>query len=162
MIGSWEEDSWPKGWTFLPHSRDFFRLSDGLSRWLIGKGLPWSADGKESACDVGDPGSIPQSGRSPGEGNGNPLRCSCLENPRDGGAQWATVPGVTVGYDGVTVTVLIKESACQCRRRRFDPWVEKIPLRRSWQPTPVFLPGESRGQRIHACYSAWGCRVGQD
>ena len=95
MIGSWEEDSWPKGWTFLPHSWDFFRLSDGLSRGLIGKGLPWSSDGKESACDVGDPGSIPESGISPGEGNGNPLQCSCPENPMDGGAQWATVHGVT-------------------------------------------------------------------
>ena len=36
-----------------------------------------------------------------------------------------------------------KESACQCRRPGFDPWVEKIPWRREWQPTPVFLPGES-------------------
>ena len=43
-----------------------------------------------------------------------------------------------------------KYSACQCRRLRrygFDPWVRKIPLRREWQPTPVFLPGESHGQR---------------
>ena len=43
-------------------------------------------DGKASACNVGDPGSIPGSGRSPGEGNGNPLQHSCLENPMDGGA----------------------------------------------------------------------------
>ena len=42
----------------------------------------------------GDPGSIPESGRSPGEGNGNPLQYSCLENPMDGGALWVTVPGV--------------------------------------------------------------------
>ena len=40
-----------------------------------------------------------------------------------------------------------KESACQCRRRRFDPCISKIPWRRKWQPTPVFLPGESREQR---------------
>ena len=38
-----------------------------------------------------------------------------------------------------------KESACQCRRRRFDPWVRKIPWRRKWQTTPVFLPGKSHG-----------------
>ena len=44
---------------------------------------------KVSACNEGDLGSIPGSGRSPGEGNGNPLQCSCLENPRDGGAWWA-------------------------------------------------------------------------
>ena len=44
------------------------------------------SDSKASACNVGDPGSIPGSGRSPGDGNGNPLQHSCLENPIDGGA----------------------------------------------------------------------------
>ena len=48
--------------------------------------LPCSSDGKESACNVGDLGSIPGSGRSPGEGNGNPLQNSCLENSMDRGA----------------------------------------------------------------------------
>ena len=52
------------------------------------------SDGKASAYDAGDPGSIPGWGRSPGEGNGNPLQHSCLENPMDGGAWWATVHGV--------------------------------------------------------------------
>ena len=50
------------------------------------------------------------------------------------------------------------ESACQCRRCRrcgFDPWVRKIPWRRKWQPTPVFLPGKSHGQRSLADYSPW-------
>ena len=49
-----------------------------------------------------------------------------------------------------------KEPACQPRRhkrRRFDPWVGKIPWRRAWQPTPIFLPGEFRGQRSLAGYS---------
>ena len=53
----------------------------------------------------------------------------------------------------------IKESACQCRRRRrhgFDPWVRKVPRRRKWQPTPVFLPGESHGQRSLVGYSPCG------
>ena len=54
-------------------------------------GFPGGADGKESTCSVGDPGSIPGSGRSPGEGNGNPLQYSCLENPMDGEAWQATV-----------------------------------------------------------------------
>ena len=52
-----------------------------------------------------------------------------------------------------------KELACQCRRhkrRGFDPWVGMIPWRRAWQPTPVFLPGESHGQRSLAGYSLWG------
>ena len=52
-----------------------------------------------------------------------------------------------------------KEPACECRRHKrlgFDPWVRKIPWRRAWQPTPVFLPGESNGQRSQAGYSPWG------
>ena len=51
---------------------------------------------------------------------------------------------------------VVKESACQYGRHRvcsFDPWVRKIPWRRTWQPTPVFLPGESHGQRSLAGYS---------
>ena len=52
------------------------------------------SDGKESACNVGDLGSISGLGRSPGEGNGNPLQYSCLENPMDRGAWRATVHGV--------------------------------------------------------------------
>ena len=61
----------------------------GFPRWL---------SGKESACnagDTGDVGLIPGSGRSPGEGNGNPLQYSCLENPVDREAQWVTVHRVT-------------------------------------------------------------------
>ena len=57
-------------------------------------GFPGGSEVKASASNVGDLGSIPGSGRSPGEGNGNPLQYSCLENPVDGGALWATVPGV--------------------------------------------------------------------
>ena len=50
------------------------------------QGFPGSSVGKESACSAGDLGSIPGSGRSPGEGNGTPLHYSCLENPMEGGA----------------------------------------------------------------------------
>ena len=53
--------------------------------------LPGGPDGKESACNAGDPGSTSGLGRSPGGGNGNPLQYSCLENPMDRGAWWATV-----------------------------------------------------------------------
>ena len=55
----------------------------------------FGSDSKASAYYSGDLGSIPGSGRSPGEGNGNPLQDSCLENPMDGEAWWATVHGVT-------------------------------------------------------------------
>ena len=56
------------------------------------------SDGKESACKVGDPGSIPGLGRAPGEGNGNPLYYSCLENSMNRGAWRATVHGVTKSW----------------------------------------------------------------
>ena len=52
-----------------------------------------------------------------------------------------------------------KESTCQCRgckRPGFEPWVRKIPQRRKWQPTPVFLPGKFHGQRNLSRYSPWG------
>ena len=71
-----------------------------------------------------------------GEGNGNPLQYSCLENPRDGGAWWAAVHGVTKSWT------------------RLSDFTFTFPFmhwRRKWQPTPVFLPGESQG---------WGSLVG--
>ena len=58
-------------------------------------GFPGSSDSKESSCNSEDPGSIPGLGRPPGEGNGYPLQCFCLENSMDRGGWWATVPGVT-------------------------------------------------------------------
>ena len=51
-----------------------------------------------------------------------------------------------------------KESDCWHKRCTFDPWVGKIPERRKWQPIPVFLPGESHGQRSLVCYSPQGCK----
>ena len=57
--------------------------------------FPGGSDGKQSARSVGDQGLIPGSERSPGEENGYPLQCSCLENPMDRGTWWATVHGVT-------------------------------------------------------------------
>ena len=56
--------------------------------------FPGDSDSKASAHNAGDPGLIPGLGRSPGEGNGNPLQYSCLENSMDGGTWWATVHGV--------------------------------------------------------------------
>ena len=65
-------------------------------------GFPGGSDGKESACNVGDLGSIPGSERSPGGGNGNPLQYSCLENSMGTGAWWATVLGVTKSWTGLS------------------------------------------------------------
>ena len=64
-----------------------------LPRWLTGK---------ESACNEGDSGMIPGSGRSPGEGNGNPLQYSCLENSMDRGVWRATIHDVTKSWTEVT------------------------------------------------------------
>ena len=93
-----------------------------------------------------------------GEGNGNPLQCSCLENPRDGGAWWAAIYGVTQSRTGLKQLSSSyfpggangKELACQCRRckrRGFDSWIGKIPWRRKWQHSPVFLLGGSHMDR---------------
>ena len=78
-----------KSWTWLS---DWTELKEiwGFPRWL---------SGKESACNVGDLGSIHGSGRSPGEANGNPLRYSFPGNPRNRGAWWATVHGVSKESD---------------------------------------------------------------
>ena len=69
-----------------------------LNHWATGEHfksiIPFGSDDKASAYNAGDPGLIPGWGRSPGRGNGNPLQCSCLENPMDGGAWWATAHGV--------------------------------------------------------------------
>ena len=65
-------------------------------------GFPGVSDGKESACNAGDPGLIPGLGRSPGEGNGYPIQYSCLENFIDRGAWWATVLGVAKSWTGLS------------------------------------------------------------
>ena len=61
-------------------------------------GFPWRSVYKESACSAVDLDSIPGSGRSPGEGNGNPLQYPCLENLMDRGAWWAAVHGVAKSW----------------------------------------------------------------
>ena len=72
---------------------EFSKYADVLSA-----ALPGGLNGKRSACIAGDLGSIPGSGRSPGEGNGNPLQYSSLENSMDGGIWQATVHGVTKSW----------------------------------------------------------------
>ena len=75
-----------------------------------------------------------------GEGSGTPLQYSCLENPMDGGAQWAAVHGVA-----------------RSRTRLSDfTFTFHFHWRRKWQPTPVFLPGESQGRGILVGCHLWG------
>ena len=79
-----------------------FEIGDfsGLFRWAMG--FPGGSEVKASACNAGNLGSVPGSGRSPREGNGNPLQYSCLENPMDGGTCWATVHGVAKSWTGMS------------------------------------------------------------
>ena len=79
-------------WT--PYTFGFLAINKLTIFIHIYTGFPHGSEVKVSACNAGDPGSIPGSGRSPGEGNGNPLQDSCLENPMDREAWWATVHGV--------------------------------------------------------------------
>ena len=81
-------------------------------------GFPGSSAGNKSACNAGDPGSIPGSGRSPGEGHGNPLQYSCLENPMDRGAWRATVHGVTKSQNHCTSKHSTARSLPRIRRSR--------------------------------------------
>ena len=73
------------------HSLGFTKIGTKL-------GFPGGSKDKASACNLGDLGLIPGLGRSPGEGNGNPLQHSCLENPMDRGAWWVTVHGVSKSW----------------------------------------------------------------
>ena len=87
-----------------------YDCSHEIKRCLLSGG----SEVKASACNTGDLGSIPGSGRSPGEGNGNPLQYSCLENPMDGGAWWATVHGVSKSWTRLkdfTFTLLLGRKA---------------------------------------------------
>ena len=79
-------------WAIVPQPRTKGTI---FSMIKVCYSFPGDLDGKASACSVGDPGSIPGSGRSPGDGNGNPLQYPCLENSMDGGAWQAIVRGVT-------------------------------------------------------------------
>ena len=66
-----------------------------------------------------------------------------------------------LGIMGLPSWLSGKESACQCRRHKrysFNPWVGKIPWRRKWHPTPVFLSGKPHGQRSLVGYSPWGLK----
>ena len=76
------------------HNSNVKKLGHIYIYLILFTSFPGGSDGKVSDCNEGDLGLTPGLGRSPGEGNGNPLQYSCLENPTDGGARQATVHGV--------------------------------------------------------------------
>ena len=90
-------------WLHPVSSQDLYPSIHFISLYTFqSKGFPGGSDGKESACGVGDTDSIPGSGRSPGEANEDPLQDSCLENPTDRRAWWATVQGATKSQTGLS------------------------------------------------------------
>ena len=114
-------------------------------------GLPWWLR-QQGACNTGHPVSVSGSGRCPGEGNGNPLRYSCLGNPTDRRAWRATVHGVAKNWTWLSdqhykyhhglrsfpVAQMVKNLSAQV----WSLGWEDPPWRREWLPTPICLPGE--------------------
>ena len=81
------------------------------SQAVGGFDFPGGSEVKASACNAGDLGSIPGLGRSPGEGNGNPLQYSCLENPMDGGVWWSVVHGVVTSRTRLSDFTSLQDSS---------------------------------------------------
>ena len=143
-------------------------------------GFPGGSNGKESSCNAGNLHSMPGSGRLPGEGNGNPLQHSCLENPMDRGAWWATVHGVaksqtrlidftfTVYYSSVFVSTGFpggsngKESACNVGDPGSIPELGRSPGERNSNPHQYSCLENSHGQMSLAGYSPWDNRLRHD
>ena len=93
------QETTPGGWREPGSQLEGLDLHTSHPHLHLGNlGFPGGSDGKESACSAGDTGLIPGLGRSPGEGNGNPLQCSCLENSMNRGDWRATVHGVTKSW----------------------------------------------------------------
>ena len=126
------------------------------------------------SCRAGAAGSIPEWGRSPGDGRGNPLQYSWLENSMDRGAQWATVHGVVtsqirlklLGTHTQECMFYMKcpaEGQAQSICLRYIEFIQNAfkqslgrTWRRQWHPTPVLLPGKSHGWRSLVGCSPWG------
>ena len=99
-------------------------LIGNIYKKIIRNIYPGGSEGKSSACNVGDSGSIPGSGRSPGGGNGHPLQHSFLENPMDGGAWWTTVHRVTKSQTQLSDFT----SLHKCKEKHLRNWILAISL----------------------------------
>ena len=146
----WKTQQWPQVWkrsVFIPIPKK------GLKRRRQWQPTPVLLPGKSHGCrslvgcspwgreelDMTERLPFHFSLSCTGEGNGNPLQCSCLENPRDGGAWWTAVYGVAQSWTRLSDFTFT-----------FMHW------RRKWQPTPVFLPGESQGRGSLVGFCLWG------
>ena len=131
-------------WELTPCLSQLLPLSLPRSRWNIKVIMPLGfcggSDSKASARNVRDPGSIPVSGGSPGEGNGNPLQYSCLENSMVGGAWWATVHGVTKSQTWLSDFSLTHSLLCPWSFTwiLWTPYLS--PPFHFWTPSSIFPP----------------------
>ena len=132
----------------LLHSIWIASLVFRCSYWL-GLGLPWWLSGKDMPANAGDMGSIPESGRSPGEGNGNPLQYSCLGKPMDREAWWATVLGVAKESDMTEWLNNNKFSSIWKRSR----WLHKLGVQ-MWATLSHFSTGIA--SNLHHSAFPWG------
>ena len=124
-------------------------------------GFPAGSDGKESTCNAGDLGLISGWGRSPGEGKGNPLQYSCLENSVDREAWWAIVHGVAELDTTERPTLTIPPTYSSMFPVQVDECkvlgvIRNGGWRRQWHPTLVLLPGKPHRQRSLVGCSPWG------
>ena len=139
------EFSRPKEWVAVPFSRGSSQpVIQPRSPTLQVGSLPAEPPGKPKNTGVGSlsllQGNLPDPGFEPG----SPI------------LQMDSLPTELLGIWASFLPQTVKDPPCRCRRHRLDPRVGKIPWRRQWQPTPVFLPEESHGQRSLAGYSPWG------
>ena len=132
----------------------WFRVDHIYEAISVVPGFSCSSVSKESACKAGDLGSISGLGRSPGEGNGNPLQYSYLENLMHRGAWQATSMGSQESDTAEQLgTVLFIIGS--------DSWVRKIPWRRGWLPTLIFFSGAFHGQKSLMGYTVHGVTKSQ-
>ena len=141
---------------------------------------PWNSPGQKNGYPFPSPGDLPNQASNPGHPHcrwvlyqlshqGSPRTLEWVAYPFSKGIfliqdsepgspilQMDSLPTELLGIWASLLPQTVKDPPCRCRRHRLDPRVGKIPWRRKWQPTPVFLPEESHGQRSLAGYSPWG------
>ena len=116
-------------------------------------GFPGGSDAEESACSTGDLGLIPGLGRLPGEGNGNPLQYSCLENPMDGGA-WCRLlcfNAILPNHSTLSLSHRVQKTVLYI----YFSFAVLYRIRQR-HPTPVLLSGKSHGRKSLVGCSPWG------
>ena len=135
--------------------------------YLFSCGFPGGSDGKDSGCNARSPGLIPGSGRSPREGNGNPVQYSCLENPMGRGGWQATVHGVTKSQTQLSDFHYLfsycgklkwKESAHSLGDLGLIPGSGRSPGEGNGNPLQYSCLEKSHGRRNLVGYSPWGCK----